>query len=244
LSQSLTTKSAAKSATPERRTRSSAWLHFKSSSKNIARLAFKVERRALQEADRTKREERVQFTRENYRIMRERLLKIIYWKPEDSSKPPASREVNEAAKNIVMMDLAILQAEAACRDVQEAVRGTREGNPLRAAAGGGAHRSYCGVAAWGTGAEIVGGADGTCCGCSGLIRTTAMAAIAEIIAAPAAKKFVRSAIFAVWAESARFSSCSAIFKTKSITTFSLSESSGAMKSLCPSSEIAIPSLCE
>jgi hypothetical protein len=29
------------------------------------------------------------------------------------AKPPANRDVNEAAKNIVMMDLAILQAEAA-----------------------------------------------------------------------------------------------------------------------------------
>ncbi len=46
-------------------------------------------------------------------MMRERLLKILYWKPEDGGKPPANRDVNEAAKNIVMMDLAILQAEAA-----------------------------------------------------------------------------------------------------------------------------------
>jgi hypothetical protein len=67
----------------------------------------------LIEADRTKLEERMQFTRENYRMMRERLLKIIYWKPEDGGKPPANRDVNEAVKNIVMMDLAILQAEAA-----------------------------------------------------------------------------------------------------------------------------------
>jgi hypothetical protein len=29
------------------------------------------------------------------------------------AKPPANRDVNEAAKNIVMMDLAILSAEAA-----------------------------------------------------------------------------------------------------------------------------------
>jgi hypothetical protein len=67
----------------------------------------------LQEADRTKLEERIQFTRENYRMARERLLKILYWKSEDGGKPPANRDVNEAAKNIVMMDLAILQAEAA-----------------------------------------------------------------------------------------------------------------------------------
>jgi hypothetical protein len=81
--------------------------------KYIAKLAFKVERQALAEADRTKMEERMQFTRENYRMTRERLLKIIYWRSEDGGKPPANRDVNEAAKNIVMMDLAILQAEAA-----------------------------------------------------------------------------------------------------------------------------------
>jgi hypothetical protein len=88
--------------------------------KYIAKLAFKVERQALQEADRTKLEERMQFTRENYRMRRERLLKITYWKPEDSGKPPANRDVNEAA-NIAMMDLAILQAEAAAGMYKEPV---------------------------------------------------------------------------------------------------------------------------
>jgi hypothetical protein len=83
------------------------------SRKYLAKLAHKVAREGLIEADRTKLEERMQFTRENYRMMRERLLKIIYWKPEDGGKPPMNKDVNEAAKNIVMMDLAILQAEAA-----------------------------------------------------------------------------------------------------------------------------------
>jgi hypothetical protein len=55
----------------------------------------------------------MQFTRENYRLMRERLMRIVWWKEEYGGKPPANRDVNEAAKNIVMMDLAILQAEAA-----------------------------------------------------------------------------------------------------------------------------------
>jgi len=58
------------------------------SRKYIVKLAFKVERRALQEADRTKIEERLHFTRENYRMMRQRLLKILYWKPEDGGKSP------------------------------------------------------------------------------------------------------------------------------------------------------------
>jgi hypothetical protein len=83
--------------------------------KFIAKLAMKVERQALSEADRTKIEERMQFTRENYRMMRERLFEILYWKQDDhpGQKPPLNRDVNEAAKNIVMMDLAILSAEAA-----------------------------------------------------------------------------------------------------------------------------------
>jgi hypothetical protein len=63
--------------------------------------------------DTAKIEPRLASVRENYRLMRERLLKIVYWKTEDGGKPPANRDVNEAAKNIVMMDLAILQAEAA-----------------------------------------------------------------------------------------------------------------------------------
>jgi hypothetical protein len=56
---------------------------------------------------------RVAALRENYRTVRERLSKILWWKPEDGGKAPSNRDVNEAAKNIVMMDLAILQAEAA-----------------------------------------------------------------------------------------------------------------------------------
>lgn len=80
----------------------------------VSKIADKVAREGLIEIDRTKIEERMQFTRENYRMMRERLLKILYyWQPEDGGNPPANRDVNEAAKNIVMMDLAILQAEAA-----------------------------------------------------------------------------------------------------------------------------------
>ena len=42
-----------------------------------------------------------------------RLGQILWWKPEYGCKPPGYRDVNEAAKNIVVMDSAILQAEAA-----------------------------------------------------------------------------------------------------------------------------------
>jgi hypothetical protein len=80
----------------------------------IAKLADKIARQSLIEADRTKIEERLAFTRENYRMMREELLKIVYW-TEDSDFPrPRAQDRIEAAKNVVvMMDLALLSAEIA-----------------------------------------------------------------------------------------------------------------------------------
>src|SRR6266446_158183 len=77
----------------------------------IAKLADKVARQALVEADRTKIEERLAFTRENYRIVRERLMRIVCWCPEYGGKQPWHSEVTEAGKAIVGMDLAILKAE-------------------------------------------------------------------------------------------------------------------------------------
>lgn len=53
------------------------------------------------------------LTRENYRLMREELLKIVYWKDDDPIPKPPARDKVEAAKNVVMLDLAILNAEAA-----------------------------------------------------------------------------------------------------------------------------------
>jgi len=83
----------------------------------VSKITDKVAREGLIESDRTKIEERMNFTRENYRMMRERMLKIIYWKPEnmltDGVRPPLDKDVIEAAKNVVMMDLALLQAEIA-----------------------------------------------------------------------------------------------------------------------------------
>jgi hypothetical protein len=67
-------------------------------------------------ADRTKIEERMNFTRENYRMMREELLKIVYWDPETAKvgmPKPLAKDRIEAAKNVVMMDLALLRAEIA-----------------------------------------------------------------------------------------------------------------------------------
>lgn len=84
----------------------------------IAKLADKIARQALIEADRTQIEERLAFTRENYRIVRERLMQIICWQPDPESpipiekqRPPYNEDIIDAGKTIVMLDLAILKAE-------------------------------------------------------------------------------------------------------------------------------------
>jgi hypothetical protein len=82
----------------------------------VSKIADKVAREALMVADRTQIEERMNFTRENYRMMRERLMKIVYWEPDpetpiEKQGPPYNEDVIEAAKNIVMLDLALLKAE-------------------------------------------------------------------------------------------------------------------------------------
>lgn len=81
------------------------------SRKYVAKLSDKVARQALIEADRTQIEQRMAFTRENYRMVRERLLKIVFWKPEYGLKQPWDTTVVEAARNLVMLDLALLKAE-------------------------------------------------------------------------------------------------------------------------------------
>jgi hypothetical protein len=79
----------------------------------IRRLVGKVRNEIVVEIDRTRIEQRMAFTRENYRLMREELLKIVYWKVGDPIPQPLARDKVEAAKNVVMLDLAILNAEAA-----------------------------------------------------------------------------------------------------------------------------------
>lgn len=85
----------------------------------VSKIADKVAREGLAEADRTQIEARMIFTRENYRMMRERMLKIIYWQPPEviddirNIRPPLNKDVIEAAKNVVMMDLALFNAEIA-----------------------------------------------------------------------------------------------------------------------------------
>ena len=79
----------------------------------VSKIADKVAREGLIEADRTRIEERMNFTRDNYRLMREALFKIIHWTPGNGVPPPDAKDVVDAAKNVVMMDLALLSAEVA-----------------------------------------------------------------------------------------------------------------------------------
>jgi len=65
--------------------------------KYVAKLVDKIGRQAFTETDRTTIEERLAFTRENHRIVREHLMKIAMWQNQ--------------AKTIVMLDLALQKAE-------------------------------------------------------------------------------------------------------------------------------------
>lgn len=128
--------------------------HFKRgfSHQYVSKIANKVACEGLIEIDRTQIEERMQFTRENYRMMRERLLKVVYWTKETGTpgmKPPLHSEIVDAAKTIVMLDMALLKAELETGMYKKPVEG-REGYSLRAAAGGSAGGCHCGTAAWRT----------------------------------------------------------------------------------------------
>lgn len=84
--------------------------------KYLKKLYEKVARESRVELDRMQIEQRMSFTRENYRMMREELLKIVYWTPDDNLQgmpKPLAKDRIEAAKNVVMMDLALLNAEIA-----------------------------------------------------------------------------------------------------------------------------------
>jgi hypothetical protein len=57
----------------------------------IAKLTEKVARRALVDIDRMKIEPCLDFTRNNYRMMREELLTIVYWHPEENDMRVSQR---------------------------------------------------------------------------------------------------------------------------------------------------------
>lgn len=80
----------------------------------IKRLRGKILMQGLTEADRTQIQRRLFESRENYRIARERLLKVLYWTPETGIrgiKPPLQIDIIEAAKALVMLDIAFAKME-------------------------------------------------------------------------------------------------------------------------------------
>src|SRR5665213_2970940 len=81
----------------------------------IRKLTDKVQGQSRDEIRRAKIEPRLASLRETHRIARERLLQVLYWTPTNTygmSKPPA-RDIVEATKNLVMLDIAVLNAEVA-----------------------------------------------------------------------------------------------------------------------------------
>src|SRR5215471_16420887 len=65
----------------------------------LSRMVQKVARETLVDIDRAKIEERLSFTRENYRMVREKLMEIMYWDKDahPGERPPQKRDVVEAA---------------------------------------------------------------------------------------------------------------------------------------------------
>jgi hypothetical protein len=92
----------------------------------LRKLVGKVRNQLTVDIDRAQIEQRMAFSRENYRMMREELLKIVYWSPENHNgmARPAAKDRVEAAKSVVMLDLALLNAEIAngmCKKPVEAL---------------------------------------------------------------------------------------------------------------------------
>ena len=82
----------------------------------IRKLTGKARNEIVHDVDRATIEPRLAELRENYRLMREELLKIVYWNPETATPglpKPLARDRVDAAKSVVMLDLAVLNAGAA-----------------------------------------------------------------------------------------------------------------------------------
>ncbi|AVT83675.1 hypothetical protein [Rhodopseudomonas palustris] len=91
----------------------------------VTRMMGRVTNRALEEVDQAKINERIAQTRATFSIARERLMAILYWQKGSGLKKPDARDVVDAAKNLVMLDLAIMNAEIAngiYRDQAEALK--------------------------------------------------------------------------------------------------------------------------
>lgn len=80
----------------------------------IAKLVRKINREAAERADRTKVTERLSQSKERYRLVFDRLMRIAFY-TEDLKKegmpPPSYRDQISALNAIVRLDIAILNAE-------------------------------------------------------------------------------------------------------------------------------------
>jgi hypothetical protein len=82
----------------------------------VRKMSQKVLEGARWEADRLSVEKRFVFSRENYRIARERLMRVMYWTPENplpGMKAPLPMDIIEAAKAVVELDMKFLNMELA-----------------------------------------------------------------------------------------------------------------------------------
>lgn len=80
----------------------------------VSKLMHKVMGEARANIDRAKINNRLIRLRQTHDIARERLLRVLHWTEDDKDlKKPLTRDIVEAAKNIVMLDIAVLNAEVA-----------------------------------------------------------------------------------------------------------------------------------
>ena len=91
--------------------------------------------------DSAKIEKRLASTCENYRLMREELIGIVY-------SGASAKDRVEAATAVVMMDLAVLNAEMATGLYKKPSEEIAQDLPVRATSGCGASRRHRGLAAW------------------------------------------------------------------------------------------------
>jgi hypothetical protein len=80
----------------------------------VAKLVRKLNREKALAVDMQKVQDRLAITKEQYRVLKERLWKIIDWKLEyieEGIGMPQTQDVIRAANTIVKLDLAILKAE-------------------------------------------------------------------------------------------------------------------------------------
>lgn len=79
----------------------------------VNRMMHKVAGNAQQEVNMAKIEKRIAQTRATYAIARERLMSILYWNKDNGLPRPLARDIVEATKNLVMLDIAVMNAEVA-----------------------------------------------------------------------------------------------------------------------------------